>query len=195
MADRTLTSKQALREQVAAARDALSRAEIEAKSRAIGERLFALEAFQRARTISLFVAFRSEVRTEPIAAQALEAGKTVCVPRVCPGRRLAMCAVRDLERDLEPGCRGIREPCAGLAEVEPEGVELIVVPGLAFDLRGYRVGYGGGYYDDALRRHPAARRVGLAFECQIVERVPEAPHDEPVHWIITESRTIRCHGA
>jgi 5-formyltetrahydrofolate cyclo-ligase len=194
MMDRTLSPKQALRRRIAAARDALAPAEIEAKSRAIVERLFALEAFERAATVALFVSFRSEVRTEPLIAQALEAGKGVCVPRVCPGRRLQFRLVSDLERDLEPGRWGIREPCERTCEVAPERVEAIVVPGVAFDTRGYRIGYGGGYYDAALRRFKRAQRIGLAFECQIVERVPEAPHDLPVQWIVTESRIIECRG-
>ena len=195
MTDRILTSKQALRRRIAAARDALPAAEIEAGSRAIMERLFALKAFERAATAALFVAFRSEVRTEPIIARALAAGKQVCVPRVCPGRRLRFRRITDLERDLEPGRWGIREPRPTLPEVEPERVEVIAVPGVAFDGRGHRVGYGGGYYDAALLEFEQASRVGLAFECQVVERVPDAEHDLAVDWVITESRTVDCHGA
>jgi len=69
-----------------------------------------------------------------------------------------------------------------------------VVPAVAFDGRGHRIGYGGGYYDTALREFEQASRVGLAFECQVVEQVPEAKHDLAVDWVITESRTIDCHG-
>jgi len=192
MTDRTLISKQELRRRAAAVRDALSPAEIEAKSRAIMERLFALPAFDRARTVAFFASFRSEVRTEPMMTGALAAGKQVAVPRVRPGRELRFFLVADLGCDLERGCLGIPEPCAHLPEAPPATMELIAVPGLAFDLRGYRIGYGAGYYDRALRRFTRACRVGLAFECQIVERVPEAPHDERVNCIVSESRTIEC---
>ena len=85
MTDRTLISKQELRRRAAAVRDALSPAEIEAKSRAIMERLFALPAFERARTVAFFASFRSEVRTEPMMTGALAAGKQVAVPRVQDG--------------------------------------------------------------------------------------------------------------
>jgi 5-formyltetrahydrofolate cyclo-ligase len=195
MADRTLVSKNALRRRTAAARDALSPQEIEAKSRAIMDRLFVLEAFDAARVVALFASFRSEVRTGPMIAAALEEGKWVCLPRVTRGKRLRFYLVTDLARDLEPGCWGIPEPPTSLSQADPARVEAVVVPGLAFDPRGYRAGYGGGCYDRALRELPRAARIGLAFDCQLVERVPEAAHDLPVQWIITESQTIECHGA
>ncbi len=117
----------------------------------------------------------------------------------CENGNLRLFRLLGLE-ELRPYSLGIREPKSELRtdpsrQAEPDELALILLPGLGFDLSGGRLGRGGGYYDRFLSRVPAnVPRVGLAFECQLLERIPMQPHDQKVDWIVTENRTIRCQG-
>ncbi len=187
-------SKGLLRQKMRAARDAQSAAEIAEKSARIAERVLTHPAYRRASAVVCYASFGSEVRTEALIEDALAAGKVVAVPFCLPGRRLLPSLVRDFPKDLAPGRYGVPEPkpeC--LRPASPADFDLIVVPGVAFDWRGYRLGYGAGYYDRFLREtRPGAVFLGLAFELQVVEDVQPEPHDVPVHFIVTEERTIAC---
>ena len=100
-------------------------------------------------------------------------------------------AVCDTGREIAPGYRGIPEPHADCPRVALASIDWVLVPGIAFDAEGRRVGYGGGYYDRLLPLlEKGAARVAGAFELQIVERVPAAPHDTTVDAIVTERRTL-----
>jgi 5-formyltetrahydrofolate cyclo-ligase len=100
-------------------------------------------------------------------------------------------AVCDPAEDVAPGYRGIPEPRRHCAAVAIESIDWILVPGVAFDAHGRRIGYGGGYYDRLLPMLPAtALRIAGAFEAQLVDRVPTAPHDLPLDAIVTEARVI-----
>ena len=97
----------------------------------------------------------------------------------------------DPTTDLVPGRYDIPEPREGLAPVDPAVIDVVIVPGSAFDRAGGRIGYGGGFYDGFLRRlRPAAPRIGIGFEAQLVERVPREAHDLCVDLVVTEARTI-----
>jgi len=102
--------------------------------------------------------------------------------------------VDDPARDLVPGVWDIPEPDARCPVVAPEEVELFLLPGLAFDLGGHRLGYGRGYFDRVLGRAPG-EKVALAFDGQIVETVPVGPQDVPVDAVVTPTRVIRCGAA
>ena len=185
-------AKRRLRERVLRSRDALP-AELRARfGAAITEQLLAREDFRAARTVLLSVAFRSEWETRPLFSAALALGKTVVAPRVDRERRtLGLYAVRNLERDVGAGYLGIGEPLPHCPGVDPSAIDWVLVPGVAFDPSGHRIGYGGGYYDrllPALRSD--ARRIAGAFELQIIDRVPAAAHDLKVDAIVTEARTI-----
>lgn len=185
-------AKRALRERVIALRDALPEADRHAAARAIAERILALPSLAAARSVLLTLPFRSEWDTRILVAHALAAGKTVVLPRVDRELRvLALHSIRDPRSDVEPGYRGIPEPRLGCPVVAPEAIEWVLVPGIAFDATGGRLGYGGGFYDRLLPRLAAGvPRVAGALELQIVERVPTAPHDCRVDAIVTEMRTI-----
>lgn len=185
-------AKLALRGRILAARDALPAATRAAAAAAIAARIVALPSFVAARCVLLTLAFRSEWDTAPLLAAACAAGKAIAVPRVDTATRmLDLHALGDLARDVRPGHLGIPEPLATTPRVRPAEVDWVLVPGVAFDVDGRRLGYGGGYYDRLLPmlRKNAARVAG-AYELQIVERVPAAPHDREVDAIVTESRVI-----
>jgi 5-formyltetrahydrofolate cyclo-ligase len=160
----------------------------EAIRAAIAER----EDFRRARTLLLSLAFRSEWQTRPLFAQCWSAGKTTVAPRVNRRTRmLELHAVSDLERDVASGYLGIFEPQPHCPSVDVAAIDWVLVPGVAFDLAGHRIGYGGGYYDRLLPTlREDAPRIAGAFELQIVERVPASAHDLKVDAIVTEARTI-----
>ena len=185
-------AKRALRERILRARDALS-AEIRAEaSAAVAKTLAARPDFIAARVVLLTLPFGSEWDTQLLLASALERGKTAAVPRVnLEKRMLDVHAVCDLAREVAPGYRGIPEPSADCPLVPLASIEWVLVPGVAFDVRGHRIGYGGGYYDRLLPALPrSAARVAGAFELQMVDEVPTAPHDFALDAIVTEARTI-----
>ena len=185
-------AKRALRERILSARDALPPDTRTRFVEAILATLAAREDFRLARTVMLSLAFRSEWETRPLFARARRLGKRVVAPRVDrQARMLELCMVDDLERDVGPGYFGIDEPLPHCERVDLSAIDWVLVPGVAFDLTGHRIGYGGGYYDRLLPAlRPDARRVAGAFELQIVERIPTAPHDVQVDSIVTEARTI-----
>ncbi len=174
-----------------AARDALSAADRARLSRLVCARVTGLPEVRAAEVVMSFATFRSEIDTTPLAEWVLARGKTLCLPRVLGPRRMAAFRVDDLESDLEPGAWDIPEPRPGLQEVPPEAIDVVLVPGAAFDLDGRRCGYGGGFYDSFLpRTRSAVPRIALAFEVQLVERLDCEAHDLPVTAIVTESRVI-----
>lgn len=187
-------AKLALRRRILAARDALPLDERGAAAAAITARIVALPSFAAACTVLLTLAFRSEWDTLPLVRAALAAGKTVAAPRVdTASRMLELHALTDPARDLMRGHEGIPEPLPHCPKVSYDAVDWVLVPGVAFDREGRRLGYGGGYYDRLLpllgRR---AVRVAGAYELQVVERVPAAPHDLAVDAVVTESRAFAC---
>ncbi len=188
--------KKQFRQEAVQGRDALPLESRIKYGEAIKEQLFALEPFRNAHKVLLYASFRSEVNTEPMIVEALKIGKTVVLPRVLHEEaRLTKHIISGFE-ELTPGHWGIPEPDIDKHEqIKVEDIHLLVVPGLAFDTKGARIGYGGGYYDKLLSRIKGERTiVALAFEAQIFESLPMEEHDIPVDYIITEQRTINCHG-
>ena len=185
-------AKRLLRERILALRDAAPPAQRAAAAQAIAERVMTLPSFAAARTVLMTLPFRSEWDTLPLVHAALGAGRTVVLPRVVAGARiLALHAIRDPVADVAAGHWGIREPRAHCPAVAPEAVDWVLVPGVAFDATGARLGYGGGYYDRLLPlvAHGCARIAG-AFALQVVEHVPSGPHDLKVDMVVTERQAI-----
>ena len=189
--DRALPKAEARRRGLDA-RDALPVAARERLAGAVRARALELPELAAAGTVMLFASFRSELDTAPIAEWVLRAGKTLCLPRILRPRHMAAFRVTDQAADLVPGTWGIPEPREGLPEVPPQVIDLVFVPGSAFDEQGGRCGYGGGFYDTYL---PLTRqgtpRVALAFEAQLVPRLACEAHDLPMTAIVTERRVIR----
>lgn len=190
--------KTALRREVLARRDALTCQELETRSRLVTDHLLCLPTIPDAECILAYAAFGSEVRTLPLIEALLQAGKRVLLPKVNRVMRtLDLYAIECFSTDLAPGVWGIPEPVESRCTLcSPRDVDFIVVPGVAFDLQGRRIGYGGGFYDDLLAReqHRLSRGqiVALAFELQIVPEVPAREKDVPVPYIMTEERLIRA---
>lgn len=185
-------AKREIRQATEAARDALTPEWRALASSRIAQRIGELESFARASVILVTLPFRSEWDASLVAASALAEGKVVAAPRVDPRRRmLAPLRIVSLERDIENGDRGIPEPRATCAAIALDSIDWILVPGLAFDEVGHRLGYGGGYYDRLLPLLPrSAARVAGAFDVQIATVVPTAPHDLAVDCIVTETRVL-----
>lgn len=145
-------------------------------------------AWRSSRVLLGYASFRQEVDTFPLLAEALAEGKDLVLPRVDRrARRLDLLRVRDLGADLEPGYQGIPEPRPGRCPpAHPGAIDLVLVPGVVFDRRGFRLGYGAGYYDRLLPSLAGAVRVGLAFSLQVVDELPVLAHDLPVDVLVTE---------
>jgi 5-formyltetrahydrofolate cyclo-ligase len=172
-----------------AARRSLSDAERRTASQRIVDRLLVLPEVRMASTVLLYAALREEVDLATAIAPLRERGTRTLFPRV-RGDELELVAAADL-LTLQLGHRGVREP-AGRA-VDPAVVDVAIVPGVAFDPRGGRLGAGGGHYDRLLARIPdAALRIGVEFTCQLVPHVPTEPHDERVSVVVTEGGTHRA---
>jgi 5-formyltetrahydrofolate cyclo-ligase len=154
----------------------------------VHERLLALPEVREAGSVLLFYSFGSEVETAPLVARLHAEGKRLLLPYL---DQAGMEAAEVLPDDaLEPSGYGPKEPGRRVA-VDPASVDVVVAPGLAFDRRGYRLGYGGGHYDRYLRRMlRGALRAGIGFSEQLVERIPEEPTDEPVDVVVTEAEVI-----
>ena len=186
-------AKRSVRERVVAARDALAPDWRTRASESIASTIAAMDAFVRARVVMITLPYRSEWDATLLAARALADGKVLAAPRVdSASRMLRPLRIDDLTRDVEPGYRGIPEPRASRPEIGLDSIDFVLVPGLAFDAAGRRLGYGGGYYDRLLPFIPRrAPRIAGAFDMQIVDAVPTAPHDIAVDCIATEQRTLR----
>jgi len=186
-------AKRALRRRIKDWRDGLSSTEREAMSDQVAGRVFGLDAYRGAACVLAYAAFGSEVATEAITARLLSEGKCLALPRVSD-EGLTLHRIDDLKADLVEGVWGIPEPDPACPVVAPEEVDLFLLPGLAFDVGGNRLGYGRGYFDRVLARAPG-EKVALAFDGQVVDQVPVGPGDTPVNAVVTPTRVIRCRAA
>lgn len=185
--------KKELREKIMNARLEQDEGEFLLKSKAIIDQIKGMEAFRQANTIMMYLDFRKEVKTEELVRCCLQEGKEVAVPvTVVRERQLIPSVIKHYPDDITSGTWGIPEPKADcLRPVEPELIDLVIVPGVAYDVACNRLGYGGGFYDRFLRRtRQDAIFIAPAFELQILENVYPEAHDYPVHYIITEKRII-----
>ncbi|MBI2303079.1 MAG: 5-formyltetrahydrofolate cyclo-ligase [Armatimonadetes bacterium] len=185
-------SKRECRALALARRDAMTADERADASQAINERVAARPAFQNARRIMLYATMRGEVDTAVLIGRALAAGQELAVPvTIWEEHRLLPVRLRDPAR-LIAARHGVPEPLPEEWEpIEPDSLDLLLVPGVAFDRAGYRLGYGAGLFDGFLAGlGPTLPRWGLAFDVQVMDRLPVAPHDQRVHAVVTQRRWI-----
>jgi len=163
------------------------RREVSSKARAL---LARQAAWQKAGSVLLFAPLKNELDIWPLLEDALKAGKSVALPRFQESAgRYEACQITHLERDVELGRYGIREPAKSLQPVQLNRLDFALVPGVAFDLHGRRLGRGKGYYD-VLLAGMLGKTCGVAFDEQIVREVPVEPHDSDVNCILTPTRWI-----
>jgi 5-formyltetrahydrofolate cyclo-ligase len=187
--EEALRKKEQLRKTVNARRD--SQQDADGLSRRIWAKLLSLPSFARARTVMTYLDFGSEVRTREYVPELWRLEKQVIVP-YCTAYELQLFHLKSLD-ELAPGTWQILEPELELRtqsdrHVEAADLDLIIVPGMAFDRNGDRLGFGKGYYDRLLRLvRPDAVKIALAFECQIVDAIPVLPHDVRMDMVVTEN--------
>ncbi|MEZ4439132.1 MAG: 5-formyltetrahydrofolate cyclo-ligase [Polyangiaceae bacterium] len=188
-------AKALMRRRFRAQRSAIPSSAVARRNAALLARLTALPEWQAARAVALFwpIERNNEVDLRPVDAQLREAGVVVAYPIIDPeSDRMTFRRVDDVAAMVEAPM-GYLEPALDAPLVA--SLDVIVVPGLAFDPRGYRIGYGGGYYDRALPTHPEARWLGVAFDFQLAADIPNTEHDVPVHQVITDTRCLLIEGA
>lgn len=187
--------KASLRRDVLARRRALP--DRAARSETIGQRFLAEFPPADYQTHLVYVSVRDEVETGWLLENALRMQGRIVVPYCLPGNQLGLFQLEAMQ-ELHRGAYGIREPEERLREeriVRPEALDLVVMPGVAFDAHGNRLGYGKGYFDRLLAQlRPDCVRIALAFDCQLVEEIPAQSHDVPVNVILTETQRIDCHA-
>lgn len=189
MNDEISSLKKTIREEAHARRNAQENKD--ELSRIIVDQFMKLPEYAKAHTVLFYIDVRSEVRTRQSLAEALHTGKTIAVPWCTESVELALFHLESLD-ELSVGMFKILEPRPELRmlpekQIDPKSIDLIMVPGVAFDRRCARMGHGKGYYDKLLEKvRPETPLVALAFECQLFPEIPVAPHDVFMNKIITE---------
>ncbi|MDO5401638.1 MAG: 5-formyltetrahydrofolate cyclo-ligase [Eubacteriales bacterium] len=173
--------KKELRRTIREQKRAMSEAEIESRSARLGELFAASAAYRNARTIYGYLPYNQEVRTVPMLERALRDGKKVAVPKVY-GDEMKFICMEDLTQ-VAKGYAGIPEPTAD-GPVADDPTALVLMPGLAFDPQGHRIGYGGGFYDKFLSAEPDHPTLALCYEFQMLPHLDTEAHDIPVDWVL-----------
>lgn len=184
-----MTTKTQLREKISKKRNTLNLQWVESTSVQIEKNLQSLETFQTAETIALYMAIGGEVKLDALFSRCWELGKRTCIPifnRTL--QRYEMAEITD-ETHFKIGAYGIKEPLSPTL-VSTDWIDLMVVPGVAFDLQGNRLGRGGGYYDRLMDGF-SGKTAALAFDFQIFTEIPVDPHDQPVNFIITQTKMVK----
>ena len=185
-------TKKELRQELRRRLDAIRTDELRARSAAVCQRLIELSEYKRAEIVMIFLSMRKEVDTSPIAQHCWSTMKRVLAPKVAwEQRRMLPIEIQSLTSDVSEGIMGIREPVDGLP-IPVADIDLVIVPGLAFDKAGNRLGRGRGFYDGFLS-HRDFRGVScaLALEEQVVDRVPSDERDVRVQMLVTDARVRR----
>lgn len=174
-------NKSELRKYVREKKRAMTAEQISYKSQQLAEQFYQTEAYCNAKTIYGYLPYNQEVRTVPMLQRALEDGKQVAVPKVF-GDEMRFIYLTDLSA-VAPGYAGIPEPVAdGPVAEDPHA--LVLMPGLAFDRQGHRIGYGGGFYDQFLAKEPEHPTLALCYDFQLFETLQTEEHDIPVDVVL-----------
>ncbi|MFH1100913.1 MAG: 5-formyltetrahydrofolate cyclo-ligase [Methanobacteriota archaeon] len=185
--------KQKLRQEFLQRRKALTSVEVQQKSIQIQNRLFALDEFVHAKTVLFYVSYDNEVATHDLIKACFSLGKQVVVPCTDIEKRILVLSELRCWEDLDVGAYHILEPKPVCRQpISYEVIDLVLVPGVVFDAHGQRIGHGKAYYDRLLQKMVGSKKIGLAFEFQLVEKVPAKKHDVRVEKIVTEQRVITC---
>lgn len=173
--------KTELRRQIRQQKQAMTPEQIEEKSRLLAEKFLQSELYRSAKTVYGYLPYNQEVRTVPMLAQALKDGKQVAVPK-CYGEEMRFIVLSDLSA-VAPGYCNIPEPIAD-DPVADDPTALVLMPGLAFDPAGHRIGYGGGFYDKFLAAEPGHPTLALCYDFQVFPQLQTDDHDIPVDLVL-----------
>jgi len=185
-------NKKQLRTKIQNQRKQKSKQFILTNSEQIRKQLMKQSLFQHTSKILFYVSYNGEVHTHDLIKKSFSLNKTIYVPISNPQTHTLYISKLDQFTDLSPGTYGILEPKKDTINTVPlNQIELIIVPGVAFDEHGHRIGQGGGYYDWLLSK-TRVPTIALAFEFQIHATIPIEPHDQRIDYIITEKRVISC---
>lgn len=186
-------NKKLLRQQARRKRDSLNWLEIQGKSHEISQRLLLMPEYQKAKTVLFYLSFNNEVDTQGIINNAWQQRKKVLVP-ICQTatKNLLLSEFRSFS-ELTSGTWNIPEPKKEYVRpFPPSQVDLAIIPGLAFDLQGNRLGYGAGYYDRFLPTLPSScPKIALSYDLTMLEFLPTEEHDIPMDYIVTETTIHR----
>ena len=174
-------NKQELRRTIRERKRAMTEEEIVERSNALAEKFYNTPAYQAASTIYGYLPYNQEVRTVPMLQRALDDGKRVAVPKVY-GEEMRFIYLEDLTQ-VSKGYAGIPEPIAD-APVAEDKQALVLMPGLAFDPQGHRIGYGGGFYDKFLAKEPHHPTLALCYEFQMQAHLDTEEFDIPVDTVL-----------
>jgi 5-formyltetrahydrofolate cyclo-ligase len=188
-------AKNAIRQDIIQKRKELGDLEKNEKSLAISKRLFGIDEFKKSKVVFCFLSTFFEVQTEKIIRESLRLGKQVLVPLLDPeGENLQASRIPSMDIDFIIGKYGIKQPTLKLIDIVAfSNIDFVVVPGLAFDNIGNRIGYGAGFYDKFFKKiSSGVTRVAVSYDFQLLNLVPHSDLDEPVHFLITETKALRC---
>lgn len=182
-----MESKNELRKKAIQERSSISAANIELMSEKIGSLLRKHNVYKQAKIILFYASFNNEVSTDKMIENTISDKKIVGLPVVNEEKKTMSVKQANCLEDLKVKCLGVRQPAWELPDIDPEKLDLVIIPGCCFDKQGYRLGYGGGYYDRFLSTlDKKAVRVGLAFESQVFDCLPIEYHDQKLDVLITE---------
>lgn len=174
-------NKKELRAKIRERKRSMTDAEIDERSAKLGELFLASEAYRNAKTIYGYMPYNQEVRTVPMMEQALKDGKRVAVPK-CYGEEMRFIYLDDMSR-VEKGYAGIPEPIED-GPIADDPTALVLMPGMAFDPQGHRIGYGGGFYDKFLAAEPNHPTLALCYEFQMLPHLETEEFDIPVDVVL-----------
>ena len=175
-------NKKEMRAQIRAKKRAMTEAQIVSASARLGEQFRSCDLYQNAKTIYGYLPYNQEVRTVPMLEQAIRDGKRVAVPK-CYGEEMRFLYITDFVNEVAPGYANIPEPIAD-EPVADDPTALVLMPGLAFDPMGHRIGYGGGFYDRFLQNEPDHPTLALCYEFQMLPHLETEAHDIPVDCVL-----------
>jgi len=189
-----MQEKEELREKYLNERSRISQNKISSWSKKINKKFLSLPQLEKAKKIMAYASMRKEIETYDLMEELLDQGYLLYLPYTIKEiNDLGTAEINNLDSDLKEGNYGVQEPAAELRDQDvPEDLDLIIVPGACFTEKGYRIGYGGGYYDSFLNKHGAgALKVGFCYDQFVVDSIPVEEHDVPVDIIITEKEIIQ----
>lgn len=185
--------KKELRKNILKMRDSMDEADRFSADETVLLKLLALKEYRDANTIFTFVSYRSEVDTKQLISESLRRGKRVLVPVVDNDKKEMILSELKSAEEMQTSDMGILEPSGeNIRPVEPKIVDICITPGAVFDRRGYRIGYGGGFYDKMMPRFRSdAKKIGVGYDFQLVDEVPKEEHDQKIDMLITDKEIYK----